>query len=789
MAGAKLYMHTPPVRETGGFPRASFPMMNESMQEAARRVASLYQPEHEHDACGVGFIADISGERSNQVLRYGMQSLCNLGPSRRARRRRQDRRRRGPAHAASRTRFSATRSAAWGTICTRTPTSAWASCFLPHDNAYAQARAKAITEEVLESRGLFLFGWREVPTNINVLGDKAQLTMPRIEQVLVGKPWGMSADEYERRLFLARNEIEKLRRRRQDQEFLHRARCPAGSSFTRACWFPRRWRSSTATSPTRITTRRCASSTSVTARTRSRRGRSGSPSACLGHNGEINTVRGNRNWMHAREAELSRGFLGRGHRPAQAHHPAGRLGFRQPRQRAGSPRDERARHPARHDDARAPGVARQPERVARAGGVLRVPRLLQRAVGRPGGAGLQRRPTRSARAWTATACAPRATSSPTTAFSPSARRSARSSSTTRKVIEKGRLGPGEMIAVDTVNGQAPARRRHQGAPRRPAALPPVARRKPHPSRRPRVPRRACRNRRTTRHPHADRAAGRLRLHQRGTRRDPQAHAARRRGAVRVDGRRHRAGRALAPAAAALHVFLPALRAGDEPAHRPVAREAGHVAQHHHGLAAQPVRRDARARAADLSRNRRSCSSTNWPPCARTTRRRRSWRPSTRSGRWSDGADGLEGAVDRLCAEVEAAVDDGCRLVVLSDRGVDHAHVPVPMLLAMGGGASSPHPRRQADAREHHLRDRRGARRAPDGLSHRLRREQRRALSRVRDVPRDHRKDARRGPARPTRRRSRLTARRWRAASSRSCRRWASPCSPATGARRFSRPSG
>ena len=80
--------------------------------------------------------------------------------------------------------------------------------FLPHDNAYAQARAKAITQEVLEKRDLFLFGWREVPINIRVLGEKAQMTMPRIEHVLIGKPWGMADDDYERRLFLARNEIE-----------------------------------------------------------------------------------------------------------------------------------------------------------------------------------------------------------------------------------------------------------------------------------------------------------------------------------------------------------------------------------------------------------------------------------------------------------------------------------------------------------------------------------------------------------------------------------------------------
>ena len=48
-------------------------MMNESMQEAARRVASLYSPEHEHDACGVGFIAHINGTRSNRVLRHRLQ--------------------------------------------------------------------------------------------------------------------------------------------------------------------------------------------------------------------------------------------------------------------------------------------------------------------------------------------------------------------------------------------------------------------------------------------------------------------------------------------------------------------------------------------------------------------------------------------------------------------------------------------------------------------------------------------------------------------------------------------
>src|SRR5439155_19916951 len=81
--------------------------------------------------------------------------------------------------------------------------------FLPHDSAYTQAHCKTIVEKVIEELNLFLFSWREVPINIRVLEDKAQLTMPRIEQALIGRGPGITGDEYERLLFLARNQIEK----------------------------------------------------------------------------------------------------------------------------------------------------------------------------------------------------------------------------------------------------------------------------------------------------------------------------------------------------------------------------------------------------------------------------------------------------------------------------------------------------------------------------------------------------------------------------------------------------
>ncbi len=181
--------------------------------------------------------------------------------------------------------------------------------FLPHDNAYAQARAKAITQEVLEKRGLFLFGWREVPINIRVLGEKAQVTMPRIEHVLIGKPWGMADDDYERRLFLARNEIEDTAAADKISNFYipsfsHRAIVYKGLLVSASlekfypdlsnpdyesalCVYHQRY--STNTFP---------------------KWPLAQPFRMLAHNGEINTIRGNRNWTAAREAELRADFWG-----------------------------------------------------------------------------------------------------------------------------------------------------------------------------------------------------------------------------------------------------------------------------------------------------------------------------------------------------------------------------------------------------------------------------------------------------------------------------------------------
>jgi len=269
---------------------------------------SLYDPAHERDACGVGMVAKISGQRSNEILRIGLRSICNLMH-------------RGALDADARTGDGAG-------ISTQIPYKLFKPIveklghqlyrdsdlgvgvmYLPKENEYAKARAKAITEEVIEKRGLCLFGWREVPTNKQILGTKALMTLPDMEQVLVGRPWGMADDDYERRLFLARNEIEK--RAAADKiegfyipSFSHRLIVYKGllvsSSLekffpdlsnsdyeTALCVYHQRY--STNTFPTWPLAH---------------------PFRMMAHNGEINTVRGNRNWTQAREAELKADFWG-----------------------------------------------------------------------------------------------------------------------------------------------------------------------------------------------------------------------------------------------------------------------------------------------------------------------------------------------------------------------------------------------------------------------------------------------------------------------------------------------
>jgi glutamate synthase domain-containing protein 2/glutamate synthase domain-containing protein 1/glutamate synthase domain-containing protein 3 len=282
--------------------------LNQTILDQTQHCAgSLYDPANEHDACGVGFVAKVDGTRSNKILRMGLESLCRLVH-------------RGALDADAKTGDGAG-------VTTQIPHKIFRAeveklgaklynnddlgvgvMFLPRDR-YKYERAKQITEDVVTKRGLHFFGWREVPTTDSYLGHKAASTLPKIEHVLVARTGDLDGDEYERTLFLCRNEIEKLA----TEDGIKGFYVPSFSSRTISykglfvspslekfypdlqspdyetsiCLYHQRY--STNTFPTWPLAQ---------------------PFRMLCHNGEINTRRGNVNWMRAREAELQAGFWG-----------------------------------------------------------------------------------------------------------------------------------------------------------------------------------------------------------------------------------------------------------------------------------------------------------------------------------------------------------------------------------------------------------------------------------------------------------------------------------------------
>ena len=158
------------------------------------------------DACGVGFIARQSGERTHEVVTLALEAAARL---------------------AHRGATGTDKSADGAGVLTQIPRRLFilalsrqglhlpadasfgvGMCFLPTDPDGMRLSVRVI-EEVLAADALPLLGWRDVPVRPEILGKTARDAMPRIRQVIVGRPDGVSDDDaWERQLYLARREIE-----------------------------------------------------------------------------------------------------------------------------------------------------------------------------------------------------------------------------------------------------------------------------------------------------------------------------------------------------------------------------------------------------------------------------------------------------------------------------------------------------------------------------------------------------------------------------------------------------
>jgi len=176
----------------------------------------LYDPALDKDSCGVGFIADIKGRKSHQLIEDGLRILCNLEH-------------RGAVGADPRMgdgagilvqipyKFFAKKTAELGFKLPAAGDYAVGYLFMPQDPNWRQI-IRDIYAEVIAREKLTLLGWRDVPTDNSTLGESVKPTEPKHMQVFIGRgKKKMSEDEFERRLYILRKSISNAIYRRRER--------------------------------------------------------------------------------------------------------------------------------------------------------------------------------------------------------------------------------------------------------------------------------------------------------------------------------------------------------------------------------------------------------------------------------------------------------------------------------------------------------------------------------------------------------------------------------------------
>ena len=265
------------------------------MRQDLPEAQGLYDPVHEHDACGVSFVVDMKGRRTHEIVQLGIRALCNLEH-------------RGASGSEVNTGDGAG-------ILIQTPdrflrevvgfhlppagSYAVGMAFLPRSSDAADAAARAV-EKVVDSEGLHLLGWRDVPVDDSMIGASAKAVEPTFRQLFVAGAEGM---DLERRAFILRKRIEHEVEGVYFPSLSARTLVYKGMLTTPQlrAFFPdlqdERMESALALVHSRFSTNTFPSWPLA------------HPYRYIAHNGEINTVQGNRNWMRAREALLQSDLL------------------------------------------------------------------------------------------------------------------------------------------------------------------------------------------------------------------------------------------------------------------------------------------------------------------------------------------------------------------------------------------------------------------------------------------------------------------------------------------------
>ena len=273
-------------------------------QRARLAAEGMYRPEFESDACGVGMIAATDGKPSRRVVQCAIDALKAVWH-------------RGAVDADGKTgdgaglhldlplRFFDDAIMLSGHK-VRPNRLAVGMVFLPRTDLGAQETCRTIVESAIIEAGYTIYGWRQVPVDVGVIGTKAQLTRPEIEQIMIAGPLPdtVSAAEFEKTLYLVRRRIEKRVIAAQISGFYIcslscRSIVYKGLFLAESLsvFYPdlkdERFESRVAIFHQRYSTNTFPQWWLA------------QPFRCLAHNGEINTIRGNKNWMLSHEIQMA----------------------------------------------------------------------------------------------------------------------------------------------------------------------------------------------------------------------------------------------------------------------------------------------------------------------------------------------------------------------------------------------------------------------------------------------------------------------------------------------------
>jgi glutamate synthase (ferredoxin) len=271
----------------------------------------LYDPQFEHESCGVGFVVNVKGRRSHDIIRQALQILINL-------------RHRGACGCETNTgdgagillqmphRFMQQACADAGIALPGPGEYAVGNLFLPAQDAH-RLKCERRMNEIIEEEGQTLLGWRTVPTNNSNLGETARAGEPVVRQVIIGRhPTLKTEMDFERKLYVIRRRAENAIRyagNRSTADFYvcslsYKTIVYKGMLMSEQVeeYYPDLTDPAMETALALVHSRFSTNTFPSWPRAH--------PYRYLAHNGEINTLRGNVNWMRARQALFESALFG-----------------------------------------------------------------------------------------------------------------------------------------------------------------------------------------------------------------------------------------------------------------------------------------------------------------------------------------------------------------------------------------------------------------------------------------------------------------------------------------------